>query len=63
MIVYDFSKLASLESVEELKAKLEQKLPADVSILVNNVGCNKVALLDRLTTTEMMRMINVNINA
>ena len=61
--MYDFSKLASLETVEELKAKLEQKLPADVSILVNNVGCNKVALLDRLTTTEMMRMINVNINA
>ena len=47
VIVFDFSTLATAESVRELQATLNRQLPADVSILVNNVGCSKTGLLHR----------------
>ena len=63
VIVYDFSKLASLASVEELRCILNKRLPSDVSILVNNVGCAKTGLLHKHSIFDAMRQINVNINA
>ena len=63
MICYDFSKLATLESVQELKVILNRYLPADVSILVNNVGCSKTGMLDKHSIWDTMRQINVNINS
>ena len=46
-VVYDFSKLATKESVRELKEKLAKEITQDVSILVNNVGCSTVGLLGK----------------
>ena len=63
VICYDFSKLATLESVEELKLILAKRLPADVSILVNNVGCSKTGVLGKHSIWDTMRQINVNINS
>lgn len=63
VVVYDFSKLATLESVTELKVLLTRSLPTDVSILVNNVGCSKTGLLDRHSVWDAMRQINVNVNS
>lgn len=63
VIVYDFSRLATLASVEELKKLLMKRMPSDVSILVNNVGCSKVGRLDKQTVWDIMRQINVNINS
>ena len=63
VIVYDFSKLATPDSVQELEAILKKYLPSDVSILVNNVGCSKCGRLDKQSIWDAMRQINVNINA
>ena len=38
-------------------------MPADVSILVNNVGCSKTGLLDRHSVWDTMRQVNVNVNS
>ena len=65
IIVYDFAKLATQQSVDELEALLKLEL-ADIdqlSILVNNVGCSKAALLGKHTPADAMRLINVNINS
>ena len=41
---------------------LDEHLPSDISILVNNVGATKAAILDRLSTAEILRQININVN-
>ena len=63
VVVFDFSKLATEESFRMLKDILSKDLPADVSILVNNVGVCKAGLFDRHTVWEIMRQVNVNINS
>jgi len=65
LIVYDFTNLASLQSLSELEALLERELKEveDVSILVNNVGCCKSVFLDRHRAEEAMRQVNVNLNS
>ena len=63
VIVYDFAKLATRESITELEALLNRYLPADLSILVNNVGCSKTGMLDKHTVWDAMRQINVNLNS
>ena len=63
VVVFDFATLSTLESVEELKAVLEEHLPEDMSILVNNVGCCQTGLLGRQTIWHAMRQVNININA
>lgn len=55
VVVYDFSKLATEESVRDLKEQLAKELPSDISILVNNVGVCKAGLLDRHSVWEAMR--------
>ena len=62
-IVYDFSKLATEETVEELKSLLDSKLPENVSILVNNVGMCKVGVLHKHSIWNCLTSINVNINS
>lgn len=62
--MYDFSKLASEESANDLKAMLETTLQGfDVSILINNVGCAKYGALHDHTIWDSMRQVNVNINS
>ena len=63
MICYDFSQLATIDSVNELKKILNQYLPSNVGILVNNVGCSKCGRLDKQSVWDAMRQINININA
>ena len=64
MIVFDFGKLSSEESAEELRALLESQLAGiDVSVLVNNVGCLEGGTLDKHSIQSSMRLINVNVNA
>ena len=63
VVVFDFSKLATLASVEQLRTVLNKHLPADISILVNNVGCSKSGVLDRHSVWDAMRQINVNVNS
>lgn len=63
VIVFDFSALATEESVRDLKELLSKELPADLSILVNNVGVCKAGLLGRHTVWEAMRQVNVNVNS
>ena len=55
--------MATLESIQELKVILNKQLPADVSILVNNVGCSKTGVIDKHSIWDTMRQINVNINS
>lgn len=63
-MIYDFSKLSTEESAEQLKSLLEENLKdVDVSILVNNVGCAKYAALDKHTIWDSMRQVNVNVNS
>lgn len=64
IIVYDFSRLSSQESAEELQAMLNKELEGiDLSVLVNNVGCAKFATLDKHSIWDSMRQVNVNINS
>jgi len=56
VIVYDFSKLGTQDSAEELKNLLESETKdMDISILVNNVGCAKFASLDTHSVWDSMR--------
>ena len=64
VIIFDFSKLATLESAEGLKALLDKELKdIDVSMLVNNVGCAFFGDLKSHTIWDSMRQINVNVNS
>lgn len=64
MIIYDFSKLCTTESAQDLQALLEAQLKdMDVSVLVNNVGCAKFGAFDKHSIWDSMRQINVNVNS
>lgn len=62
VVVFDFAKLATPESVAELQGLLST-LKQDISILVNNVGTAEVGFLHNNSVQTVMTMINVNVNA
>ena len=63
-IQYDFSKLSTEESAQDLKKMLDSTLEGvDVSVLVNNVGVAKYGALHDHSVWDSMRQVNVNINS
>ena len=64
VIVYDFGKLSTLESANDLKSMLNHELKdIDISILANNVGEARVGNFHKRRTWDVMSQINVNINS
>jgi len=63
VLIYDFEKLETEESVNDLKHVLDTISDLDVSILANNAGVLHLGRLGDKKVEDLHSMINVNVNA